>query len=437
MGFKQNLSIMFWLYRSKATANDPAAPIYIRVTIDGKFKDISLGRKCLPADWDEDSKKVTGGGMQAKITNGKIDQARADLDKHFMVLQTQHELVTPQMLKNVYNGLPAIATKKVAVHDRPKTQTLLEAFDEFIDKFAKKVEKKLRSAHTLRHWRTTRGKVAAFLRHHYGLEDLTFAEIRSSFAEDFYDYLTLEAEKPLAEVTARKEVKWTRQIVEMGVTREEIGRNPMSGFKCSGGDKEVLPLELYEVEAIYSKKITVPRIAEVRDAFIFQCFTGFAYQDIYNLAPENVVRVGRTGERWLIKDRGKTDVAEMVPILPVVEELIEKYKDHPYCKVHNRLMPINSNYRYNAYLKELQHLCATSLESLSTRELNTHLARHTFADIMLNNGVPLEDVSKMLGHKSIRTTMRYCRVRKSRISENMAMIREKLFTKAGKLRSVA
>ena len=121
----------------------------------------------------------------------------------------------------------------------------------------------------------------------------------------------------------------------------------------------------------------------------------------------------------------------MVPILPIVEELIEKYKDHPYCKVHNRLMPINSNYRYNVYLKELADICGID------RELNTHLARHTFADMMLNNGVSLEDVSKMLGHKSIRTTMRYCRVRKHRISENMTKIREKLFTKSGKLRSVA
>jgi site-specific recombinase XerD len=374
---------------------------------------------------------VTNGGIQARVTNGKIDQARADLDKYFMVLQTQHDVVTPEMLKNAYNGLPAITAKKPTVPNLPTGQTLLDAFDEFIAKFEKKVEKNHRSDETLRHWRSTKKKVATFIRHKYQLEDLAFAEIGHNFAEDFYDYLTLEVENPLAEITAKKEVKWTRQIVKIGVAKKEIPSNPMAGFVCSGGDKEVQPLELYEVDAICRKKLTVQRIIEIRDAFIFQCFTGFAYQDIYDLSPENIVRVGRTGERWLIKDRGKTEVTEMVPILPIVEELIEKYKDHPYCKVHNRLMPINSNNRYNVYLKELADVCGIK------RELNTHLARHTFADMMLNNGFALEDVSKMLGHKSIRTTQRYARVRKIRISETMAKVKDKLFTKSGKLRAVA
>jgi site-specific recombinase XerD len=204
----------------------------------------------------------------------------------------------------------------------------------------------------------------------------------------------------------------------------------LEGFVCSGGNKEVMPLELFEVEAIHKKEIDIDRIGEVRDAFIFQCFTGFAYQDMYNLSPENIVKVGRSGEKWLIKDRGKTEVTEMVPILPVVQELIDKYKNHPYCKVNNRLIPVNSNFRYNVYLKELAVICGIK------RPLNTHLARHTFADMMLNNGVPLEDVGKMLGHRNIRTTQRYARVRKQRISDHMALVKQKLFTNSGKLRAV-
>jgi site-specific recombinase XerD len=115
----------------------------------------------------------------------------------------------------------------------------------------------------------------------------------------------------------------------------------------------------------------------------------------------------------------------MVPILPVVQEIIEKYEGHPCRKINGKLLPVNSNAHYNGYLKELSLICNVA------RELNTHLARHTFADIMLNSGVPLEDVSKMPGHKNIRTTQRYARVRKSRISENVAKVRGKLFTKTG------
>lgn len=145
------------------------------------------------------------------------------------------------------------------------------------------------------------------------------------FANEFYDYLTLHQDQPLSEATTKKQVKWTRQIVKIGVKKKVIAGNSLEGFICSGINKEVQPLELLEVEAIYQKELSIDRIAEVRNAFIFQCFT---YQDMYNLCPDNIVRVGRVGEKWLIKDRGKTDVTEMVPILPIVQELIDKYKNH-------------------------------------------------------------------------------------------------------------
>jgi len=156
-----------------------------------------------------------------------------------------------------------------------------------------------------------------------------------------------------------------------------------------------------------------------------------AFQDVFALTEANIIKVGKEGERWLIKDRGKTGVSEMVPILPIIDELIEKYAHHSCLKISNHLIPVNSNTKYNAYLKELADICGI------TRELNTHLARHTFADMMLNNGVPLEDVSKMLGHANIRTTQKYCRVQKSRISSNMGKVKEILFTSSGKLRKVS
>lgn len=174
----------------------------------------------------------------------------------------------------------------------------------------------------------------------------------------------------------------------------------MEGFKCSGGDVEVITLEFWQVEKIQQKQFSVDWISEVRDAFIFQCFTGFAYQDIYDLTPENVVLVGRKKERWLIKHRVKTEVGEMVPILPIVDQLISKYKDHPYCLANGRLIPVNSNYRYNVYLKDVAQLCEIRDVSGNIRRLDTHDGRFFFADMMLNNGIPLEDVSNMLGHKA-------------------------------------
>ena len=421
----QKLSVLFWLFRAKKS-KDGSIPVYYRITIDGLSKDFSLGYKVLPGNWDAENKRVSSQDLQAKIINQRIKSSEADLERHFLTLQLLYEEITPGMLKNVLDGKPAIL-EKTEESESQSDQTLLNAFDEYIQKFELKVTKKKRSDGTLRHWRSTRRKVADFIQSQNRKKDILLSKISYSFADDFFDYLTLMVDEPLAEVTAKKHIKWTRQVIQTAVRKKTIPQNPLEGFVCSSDSKEVLPLEYHEVEAIYRKRITIDRIAEVRDAFIFQCFTGFAYQDIYNLSPENIIRFGTSGERWLVKDRGKTAITEMVPILPIVEELITQYANHPYCKRHSRLIPVNSNYRYNVYLKELADICGIK------RELNTHLARHTFADMMLNNGVPLEDVSKMLGHKNIRTTQRYARVRKQRISANMRLVRDRLFTADGQL----
>lgn len=439
MKSNQKLFVMFWLKKSKATS-DGSAPIYARITIDGLSDEISTGKKAHPDYWDTENKIVTQPGADTKKINQKIKQVETDLDRHFGVLQTQHEHITPLMLKNVYNGKPAEQRKQEPGAGREIVKhTLLGYFDSFITKFEEQVKKGKRDEGTLRQWRTTRRKTAAFLSYQYKADDMALKDIDYLFGDDFFDYLTLYAPKPLAEITAKKHVKKTRQIIKPAVKRKLIPGNPLEDFNCSAKEKEVQPLELYQVEAIYRKNITIKRMVEVRDAFIFQCFTGYAYGDIYNLAPENIIKVGNAGELWLIKDRGKTEVSEAVPILPIVAELIEKYREHPYCRLNNRLMPINSNYRYNVYLKELADICNISFENITAhnQEFNTHLARHTFAHIMLNNGVPLEDVSKMMGHKSIRTTQRYARVNRTRISENVSKVREKLFSKSGQLKKVA
>lgn len=309
--------------------------------------------------------------------------------------------------------------------------SLMDGFTEFITRFEKLVEKGSRSDGTLRQWKSTKRKVIKFLQDKFHASDILYTEIMPDFGDILYDYFTLEVDRPLDDATAKKHIKKTKQILKIGIKKRVITVNPIADFVCGGDQKEVLPLELDEVYAIYKKDFGIERLNEVADAYIFQCFTGFAYQDLYNLTPENIILVGPTKERWLIKDRGKTGVSEMVPILPVVEELIEKYKNHPRRLVSNQLVPVDSNANYNGYLKEIAVICKIN------RELKTHLARHTFADIMLNLGVPLEDVSKMLGHKSIRTTQRYCRVNKERISRNMKQfVKHALFNNMGELKMV-
>ena len=434
----QKLTLLFWHRKSKADKKG-YAPVICRISMDGEPEaELATSKKVHLDEWCRDNKKARGNSTYARETNLKISEMAVDLNRHFTVLQLTHQQITPLMLKNVYEGKPAEQPKelKKIVRQTPKaTQevpTLLETADRHIANFAKMVEKKLRSPETLKQWNSTRKKLAAFLQFQYQAVDMLLSEVEYSFAQKFYQYLTVENEKIIGEAAAKKQVKNTKEILTYAETNNWIGKNPIQRFKCGADDTEIPPLEMIEVEAIWRKDIQVQRLAEVRDAFIFQCFTGFAFQDVYALTTANIIRVGISGERWLIKDRGKTGVAEMVPVMPIVEEILKRYEKHPCRTEQGLLIPVNSNARYNGYLKEIAVICGIR------RELNTHLARHTFADIMLNEmGFTLAEVSKMLGHRTIRTTQRYGRVRRQLISKTYSRVRDTLFTEDGELRKVA
>lgn len=445
---------------------DGKAPIYVRITITGLGRaEIDSGKYVAPDHWDQKNKKVFAPAEDWNDINDHLKEMKKELAAFFLVLSRKHPKVTPAMLKQEYEGEPVTVERKSEVPvpvPVVEEHTLLEVADLLIKDFEEEVKAENKSSETLKQWKATRKKIIEFgkfrvskngeikavdLATEENDEDkypIKLSSIDNNFGKDIYRYLTVKRLdflkgtiqkrriSNLQELAAKGQIKKIKQLLYLAENKNWLPENPISRYKSSGGDKEVQPLELFEVFKIYNKKIDIERLDRIRDAFIVQCFTGFAFQDIANLAPENIIRVGLNGERWLIKDRGKTEISEQVPILPVVEDIIKKYQNDPFCIANNRLFPIPSNTKYNSYLKELADICGIN------RVLKTHLGRHTFADIMLNIcNVPLEDVSKMLGHKNIRTTMRYCKVRKIRISGNMKIARKTLFSSAGKLKKVA
>ncbi len=424
----QKLSILFWLFRAKAGKKDGKAPLYARITIDNSYEEISLQVKVHPDDWDVNLKKDISNTAESKKINHVVNQAEVDLKRFFTRLQSTHEDILPIMLKNVFNGKDPMA--HLMLDRSSKTSTILEAFDQYIKLFGLKVANKKRSGGTHSHWKTARNKVAEFIRFKYGIEDFDLKRITYDFAEDFFNYHTLEADVILSENTAKGYVKKTRQILKRCKKSELIKSNPFQDFICAGEDPEVIPLELPQIKNILEKKMPAKLLEEIRDVFIFQCFTGFSYKDLFELTKDCVKEVGINHEKWLSRQREKTDVNEMVPLLPIAHKIIEKYENHVFCVKNNRLLPVNSNSRYNRYLKEIANICGIE------KRLHTHLARHTFADLMLNSDMPLEDVSKLLGHKSIRTTQKYAKIRKTRISRNLNRVKEELFTETGDIIAV-
>jgi len=424
----QKLSIMFWLFKAKTDKNG-FAPIYVKLTIEGQNVDLSVGKKVKPEFWDEKAKEDLSQTKDAKATNARITEVKIDLDRHFEVLQTQYERVTPQMIKNRFTGRAADWSALAEKKEKEAKRTLLAAADEYMKDLEIMVQLKQRTKSTKTTWKTSYKHLTDFVKYFTkGAKDIDLELVNKSFASEYVKYLTLYKEEPLQPISAEKKIIHLKAFVDFACDKDWIDKNRLKGFSFNPEETKKKGLEYSEVISIYSKEFQIPRLEKIRDLFVFQCFTGFAYGDFRDLKQENLLDYG-DGQRWLIRGRNKTDGDEMVPLLPIVEELIKKYADHPTVKKNGVLMPVLSNQKYNGYLKEIGTLCNVS------QELTTHLARHTFSHLMLNVCyLPIEDVGKMLGHNSPKSTSRYCQVGKERLQHHMKGVQGKLFDAQSKLK---
>jgi site-specific recombinase XerD len=251
----------------------------------------------------------------------------------------------------------------------------------------------------------------------YRKQDLSLEELDFAFISNFERFLKINA--GIEHNTVMGYIKRVKRIMTIAVNNKWIYANPFMAYKCTTRKTVRQELSEGELYRLASKKFKVKRLEEVRDCFLFSCYTGYAFVDAQKLTPQHIV--SRNGERWIETSRTKTEISANVPLLSQAAAIIEKYKDHDACTVTGKLLPMKSNQKMNAYLKEIADLCGID------KNLTTHMARHTFATtVTLGNDVPIETVSKMLGHTKITTTQIYARVREKKISRDMSVLKEKL-----------
>lgn len=235
-----------------------------------------------------------------------------------------------------------------------------------------------------------------------------------------YEYY-LRSEKACSGISAAKYIKHLRKIVNLCLAHGWITTNPFKFYKTNAKPKEKSYLNREELTRIEGKNLDIPRLQHVRDIFVFCCYTGLSYSDVTKLCRDNI-EVGIDNRFWIKIRRQKTNAMSSIPILPKAFEILESYRDYPPCESNGIMLPILSNQKMNSYLKEIADLCGIK------KELTFHIARHTFATtITLSNGVPIETVSKMLGHLDIRTTQHYAKLLDNRISKDMENLEIKLY----------
>ncbi|MCK5371886.1 MAG: site-specific integrase, partial [Cyclobacteriaceae bacterium] len=274
------------------------------------------------------------------------------------------------------------------------------------------------SAGTLERYENSLKHLKGYLNNTHKKDDCNFEDLNYSFIADFEYYL--KGDRGIGHNTTIKYLRNFKKIVLLALKNEWIDRDPFMRFKLSLNEVNKEYLNKEEIQQIMGKNFKIERLAQVRDVFIFCCYTGLSYADVQRLTI-NDIQLGMDGELWIMVTRKKTGVQSHIPLLPEASRLINKYKNNPESATKRRILPVLSNQKINAYLKEIGDLCGI------TKNITFHMARHTFATtVTLSNGVSIETVSSMLGHKNIRTTQIYAKVVKEKVSREMMELKSKL-----------
>lgn len=401
---KNQVSISFFIRANRLNAKGEA-PVYSRVTINGQRLNTSTGIFVDPQKWVSGKAMVKGTKEDAKTTNARLDNHRSAILKFITGLEYANTPVTIEAIQGFLN--PSTSTEK----------TLISLFD-FHNNQVKGLIGAEYSQATYKKFVYCRNKTAEFIQKTYGKKDLPLSALNHAFVANF-DYF-LRTVHHIGNNTTVKYLQALHKVIRLALQNEWITRDPFANFKATLKETTRTFLSQSELDALQYKEFDIPRLAQIRDIFLFSCYTGLAYIDIFKLSPQDIT-IGIDGEKWIITHRTKTETRSPIPLLPQALEIIARYRNKPDLLANNKLLPVISNQKTNAFLKEIAAICGI------TKNLTFHMARHTFATtVTLTNGVPIETVSKMLGHTSIETTQIYSKVVDTKISHDMKQLRARL-----------
>ena len=404
---KTKVSILFYTKRAKAAANG-LVPIYTRITINGKRFEQSTNRFVEISKWSTEGNKMKGTSEEARLINNHLDLLKNQIRDAEMELIHKKTPVTIETIKSKLLGIDE------------RARMLVPIFQDHNNKIKELIGKEYAPG-TLERYTTSLKHTIEFMQWKYNVSDIDITKIDHAFVTDYEFWL--RSVRNCANNTAVKYLKNFNKIIKLCLANDWLDKNPFANYKSKVKEVERVYLTEEEIQSIIEKDFKTERLSLVRDIFLFSCFTGLAYIDVKNLTKSHI-NYGIDGEKWVFTHRQKTESASKIPILPVTQMIIDKYENHPQCNNEDKLLPILSNQKMNAYLKEIASVCEIE------KELTFHIARHTFATtVTLTNGVPIESVSKMLGHKNLLTTQHYAKVLDRKVSEDMKILKDKFVFK--------
>jgi integrase/recombinase XerD len=400
---KFNVKLLFFLYRSKVNARKQA-PIYGRITINKIQRHFSTGFFINLAHWDSKHHKVKNTSNLADSINNylsAIEQKVIELALKYQVSSKQFS--ADDFMNELFNR-------------RNQTlESLLTVFQKHNEELKNLVGKSYTQA-TLVKFEGIYRQVYDFIKSQYQKEDILLSNLKLKFLLDFQQFLFVE--KILKQVSINKTIQRIRKIIKYAIAHEYLEKDPFLLFKSKKINLDVVFLSTEELRILEYYSLESQKLTQVKDCFVFCCYTGLGYREMSELNQSNIV-VGIDGNDWIKMTRQKTSKPLLIPILPQAAQILEKYSSRD---TKDKLLPIISNQRFNVYLKEI------AAEIGILKKLTHHIARKTFAStVLLYNDVPIEIVSELLGHSDIKTTQQYyAKVANRKLSDHMGRVADKL-----------
>ncbi|GHV48034.1 transposase [Bacteroidia bacterium] len=398
---RSSFKILFYL-KKNSPKPDGTVPVMGRITIDGTISQFSCKINVPVNLWDTRAGRLTGKSALAIKANLALDKIRVDINRHYQEVMHADGFVTADKVKNAYLGLGV------------KQDTFLSLFEKHNREFSRKVGYNRAKASYAKYC-TIYMHMGNYIRQEYNRSDIFLKELNLAFINGFEHYL--RTERSCSTNTIWLYMIGVKHIVAIARNSGQLAINPFAGYLISPEHRDRGFLTKDELNLLVNARMKNAQYELVRDLFVFSCFCGLSYSDVKNLTKDNF-KTSFDGHLWIITRRQKTNTDSSIRLLEVPKRIIEKYRGYSR---DNRLFPVPSNSACNNILKQIAKQCG-----IKTR-LTYHVARHTFGTLLtISQGVPIETVSRMMGHTNIKTTQIYAKITKEKISQDMEILSRKL-----------
>ena len=392
---KSTFSIIFYLKR-QVVKKDGTFPVMGRITVDGTQAQFSCKVTANPNLWDTKGGRMTGKSMQALEVNRKLDKMRVSINKHYQEILDRDNYVTAEKVKNAFLGLEY------------RCQTLQKVYAQYNEDYEKLYQAGMRSWGSLRKYKCVFRHLQEFLQSRYHVNDIFLKELTPAFITDFEAFL--RTDKHLCENSLSVYMLPLRTMVFRAIDNGWLTRDPFHDYKVPKVETTRGFLTKEEIHLLMNGELKRKTMQLVRDLYLFCCFTGLSFADLKNLKEEHIQTFFDDSE-WIVIDRQKTGVRSTIKLLDYPKSIMEKYRG--LC-ADGRIFPVPCYSDCRGILLRVAKRCGI------TKHLTWHMSRHTMAtEICLTNGVPIETVSSILGHKDIKTTQIYAKITKEKLNKDM------------------